>query len=73
MPFNSNGTKGQADYLIRPSEYMWQVYEYLHLSVFKYTYDSTCTLLKYWLIPAGVLVFIPKYHAEYLCVLVLVL
>ena len=45
-----------------------QVHEYLYLSTPKDTFDSTSTLLKYFLIPAGVLVFIPKYHAEYLCV-----
>ena len=39
---------------------------YLYLSTFKYTFDGTCTLLKYFLIPAGALVLMPKYHAEYL-------
>ena len=36
-----------------------QVHEYMYLSTFKYTFDSTCTLLKYFLISAGVLVLIP--------------
>ena len=39
-----------------------QVHAYLYLSTFKYTFDSTCTLLKYFLIPAGILVFILKYQ-----------
>ena len=41
-----------------------QVHEYLYLSTFKYTFQSTCTLLKYFLISAGVLVLIPKYYVE---------
>ena len=50
-----------------------QVYEYLYLSTFKYTFDSICILLKYYLIPAGALVLIPKYHTEYVYVLILTL
>ena len=46
-----------------------QAHEYLYLSTFKYTFQSTCTLLKYFLISAGVLVLIPKYYVEYLYVL----
>ena len=46
-----------------------QVHEYLYLSTFKYTSQSTCTLLKYFLISAGVLVLILKYYVEYLYVL----
>ena len=48
-----------------------QLHEYLYLSTFRYTFDSTCTLLEYFLIPAVVLVLMPKYHVEYLYVLVL--
>ena len=39
-----------------------QVHVYLYLNTFKYIFDSTCTLLKYFLIPAGVLVLILKYQ-----------
>ena len=46
-----------------------QVHQYLYLSTFKYTFQSTCTLLKYFLISAGVLVLTPKYYVEYLYVL----
>ena len=46
-----------------------QVHEYWYLSTFKYTSQSTCTLLKYFLISAGVLVLILKYYVEYLYVL----
>ena len=43
-----------------------QVHKYLFLSTFKYTFDNTCTLLKYFLIPAGVLVLIVKYQMHIL-------
>ena len=43
-----------------------QVHEYLFLSTFKYTFDISCTLLKYFLIPAGVLVLIVKYQMRIL-------
>ena len=46
-----------------------QVHEYLYFSTFKYTLDSTYTLLKYLLIPAGIFVLISKCHAKYLYVL----
>ena len=46
-----------------------QVHEYLYLSTFKYTSESTCTLLKYFLIYSNVLVLILKYYVEYLYVL----
>ena len=39
-----------------------QVHVYLYSSTFKYTFDCTCTLLKYFLIPAGVLVLVLKYQ-----------
>ena len=38
------------------------VHEYFYLSTFKYTFDSTCTLLKHFLIPAGILVLILNYQ-----------
>ena len=41
-----------------------QVHVYLYVSTFKYTFDSTCTLLKYFLITAGVLVFILRYSTK---------
>ena len=37
-----------------------QVHKYLYLSTNMYTYESTCTLLKYFFILAGVLVLILK-------------
>ena len=45
------------------------VLEDLYLRTFKYTFGSVCTSLEYFLIAAGVLIVIPKYHAEYLYVL----
>ena len=46
-----------------------QVHEYLYLSTLKYRFESTCTLLKYFLISPNVLVLILKYFAKYLYVL----
>ena len=51
--------------LYKMNKYLWiqawcQVHVYLYLSTFKYTPDSICTLLKYFLIPAGVFVLILK-------------
>ena len=46
-----------------------QVHEYLYLSTFKYRFESTCTLLKYFLNFPNVLVLILKYFAKYLYVL----
>ena len=46
-----------------------QVHEYLYLSTLKYRFESTCTLLKYFLNFPSVLVLILKYFAKYLYVL----
>ena len=46
-----------------------QVHEYLYLSTLKYRFESTCTLLKYFLNFPNVLVLILKYFAKYLYVL----
>ena len=35
-----------------------QVHGYLYLNTFKYTFDSTCTLLKYLLTPAGTFAYL---------------
>jgi len=58
---------GRCDLSFSIDKQAWdQVHEYLYLSSFKHTFESTCTLLKYFLISAGVLVLILKYHGEYL-------
>ena len=46
-----------------------QVHEYLYLSTLKYRFESTCTLLKYFLNFPSVLVLILKYFTKYLYVL----
>ena len=46
-----------------------QVHEYLYLSTLKYKFESTCTLLKYFLNFPNVLVLILKYYTKYLYVL----
>ena len=38
------------------------VHVYLYLSTCEYTFDNTCTLLKYFLIPACVLYLLLKYQ-----------
>ena len=43
-----------------------QVHEYLYLSTLKYRFESTCTLLKYFLNFPSVLVLILKYFTMYL-------
>ena len=45
-----------------------QVHEYLYLSTLKYRFESTCTLLNYFLKFPNVLVLILKYFAKYLYV-----
>ena len=43
-----------------------QVHEYLYLSTLKYKFESTCTLLKYFLNYRNVLVLILKYFCQVL-------
>ena len=43
-----------------------QVHEYLYLSTLKYKFESTCTLLKYFLNYPSVLVLILKYFCQVL-------
>ena len=48
------------------ASFLWQacgqVHVYLYLSTCEYTFDNTCTLLKYFLIPACVLYLLLKYQ-----------
>ena len=50
-----------------PHRQTWgQVHEYLYLSTLKYKFESTCTLLKYFLNYPSVLVLILKYFCQVL-------
>ena len=59
--YYSNNFANKIDTSLMASLNSWQEWGqvhvmYLYLSTFKYTLDSTCTLLKYFLIPSAVLV-----------------
>ena len=59
VTFNSVDTRSTAQ--------TWgQVHEYLYLSTLKYKFESTCTLLKYFLNYRNVLVLILKYFCQVL-------
>ena len=51
---------------VRHNQTWGQVHEYLYLSTLKYKFESTCTLLKYFLNYRNVLVLILKYFCQVL-------